>query len=218
MTVISFPRARAATDPAAFTMGARHDLRLAAPACAVIRPLGPEGLAYSGLARILRAARIAWRARHALAQLSIVLPEPMLDALDAETLEAAAIEAGCTKKSLTFEFEETWVVAHGVATPEALRARGWGIALRGDDACPLPFGARARGLYDELVLAAPDDVHPFLALDMRERAPLGRRLLAAREAGMLLTAEGVTTHAQAKLLALAGFDRASGAYADSGRG
>lgn len=211
MTVIPFPRAHART-PVAFSLGARHDLRLGAPVAGVVRAHGEEAQSFSGLARLLRAARMTWRARSAMGQISLVLPQSCR--LDAEALDAAAIEAGCTRKAMTFEFEEASIVETGPALALALRARGWGVALRGDPDCPLPFGAKARGLYTEIVLDAPDMTDPFLGLDPRDRSPLGRRILAAREAGMVLTAENVRTQAQARLLAMAGFDRACGAYAD----
>lgn len=216
MTVIPFPRANA-RQPLAFALGARFDLRLGAPAAGVVRGMGDEEHSFSGLARMLRAARMTWRARSAMGQISLVLPDDVADIFDADTLDAAAIEAGCTRRTLTFEFDEASILSAGPAIAESLRARGWGIALRGDADCPLPFGAKARGLYTELVLDAPDMSDPFLGLDPRDRSPLGRRILAAKEADMLLTAENVGSVAQARLLTMAGFDRAGGAYAEGPR-
>lgn len=213
MTVIPFPRAPIQREPVSFTLGARYDLRLGAPVSGVVRPLGDDANGFSALARLLRAARMTWRQQSAIGQISLVLGEDLAD-YDAELLEASAIEAGCTKHALTFEFEEEAVISAGPALAEALRARGWGVALRGDSACPLPFGSKARGLYTELVLDATDLDDPFLGLDVRDRAPLSRRLLAAKEAGMVLSAEHIRTPAQAKLLAVAGFDRGCGPYAD----
>jgi hypothetical protein len=99
---------------------------------------------------------------------------------------------------------------------EALRARGWGVALRGDPECPLPFGERARALYTELVLAAPEAPDPFLGVERGDRSPLGRRLLAAKAAGLVITAESVCNTAQARTLAIAGFDRGGGPFAEAG--
>lgn len=216
MTVIPFPSARQAPqrEPLSFTLGARLDLRLGVPAQGVVRPLGEEAQCFSGLARLVRAARGAWRSQSAAGQIALVLPDNVHALFDADTLDAAAIEAGCTRKSLTFEFAEPCLIAHGPALAETLRARGWGVALRGDPDCPLPFGSKARGLYTELVLEAPVTDDPFFATDYRDRSPLGRRLLAAKEAGMVITAEAVATQAQARFLAMAGFDRGSGPFAE----
>ena len=97
-----------------------------------------------------------------------------------------------------------------------MRARGWGVALRGDPNCPLPFGARARALYTELVLDAPEPMDPFLAVESADRSPLGQRLIAARGAGLVITADNVRSPAQAKVLAMAGFDRGGGPFAEAG--
>jgi hypothetical protein len=97
-----------------------------------------------------------------------------------------------------------------------LRERGWIVVLRGDPDCPLPFGERARVLYSELVVEAPDEANPYLAMEAGDRTPLGRRLLAAKAAGLIVTAETVATIAQARLLAMAGFDRGGGPFAESG--
>jgi len=88
--------------------------------------------------------------------------------------------------------------------------------LRGDPQCPLPFGARARSLYSEVVVDAPEAPDPFLALECGDRSPLGRRLLAAKAAGLILTAETVTSAAQARTLAIAGLDRGGGPFAEAG--
>src|SRR5688572_31658447 len=53
-------------------------------------------------------------------------------------------------------FPYTTLFRSGCGIAENLRARGWGVILRGDPECPLPFGARARTLYSELVLDAPE--------------------------------------------------------------
>jgi hypothetical protein len=90
------------------------------------------------------------------------------------------------------------------------------VLLRGDRDCPLPFGARARALYNEIVVDVPDTPDPFLALENGDRTPLGRRILAAREAGLTITAESVRCAAQARILAIAGFDRGGGPLAEAG--
>lgn len=216
MTVIPFRRAPSA-EPLAFAIGARVDLRVGAVAAGVVRPRGQpeEAFGFSALARLLRAARMTWRERGAGAPLSIVIPGELQAALEAELLEEAAIEAGCTRRALSFEMCERAIVAAGPGLAETLRARGWGVVLRGDPDCPLPFGARARSLYTELVLEAPETPDPFLAVDSSDRSPLGRRLIAARAAGLAITAETVHSQAQARLLAIAGFDRGGGPFAES---
>ena len=65
---------------------------------------------------------MTWRQQSAIGQISLVLGEDLAD-YDAELLEASAVEAGCTKHALTFEFEEEAVIGAGPALPEALRAR-----------------------------------------------------------------------------------------------
>lgn len=218
MNVIPFRRPEPQAEPLAFAIGARVDLRVGAIASGVVRPRGAadEAFSFSGLSRLLRAARMAWRERGIHAPLALSLPPTAHATLQADLLSEAAFEAGCTRHALAFELCEREVVASGPALAEDLRARGWGVVLRGDPACPLPFGARARALYTELVLDAPEMPDPFLALDSGDRTPLGRRLLAARHAGLIITAETVRTSAQAKLLAIAGFDRGGGPFAEAG--
>ncbi len=217
MNVIPF-RPRAEQEPLAFAIGARVDLRVGALASGVVRPRGEpeEAFQYSNLARTIRAARMAWRERNLHAPLTLAVPEEIQSALEADMLSEAAIEAGCTRHALSFELCERRIVADGPALPEELRARGWAVVLRGDAACPLPFGTRARALYSELVLAAPDEADPFLATDGADRSPLGRRVLAAKAAGLVITAETVRASAQARTLAIAGFDRGGGPFAEAG--
>ena len=81
---------------------------------------------------------------------------------------------------------------------------------------PLPFGAKARALYSELVLDAPETPDPFLALEGGDRSPLGRRLLAARAADLIISAESVRSASQARMLAMVGFDRGGGQFAEAG--
>lgn len=166
----------------------------------------------SKLVRTLRDARCAWRAAGFTAPLSFALPDELLTT-DADWICDAAREAGCNPRTLTFELDERALVRCGPMAAEALRARGWGVALVADEDCPTPFGARARALYTELVLAAPNPIDPYLATDPRELSPLGRRLYAAKEAGLIITARTVKSEAHAALLALAGFDRAGGPIA-----
>jgi hypothetical protein len=217
MNVIPF-RPRAEAEPLAFAIGARVDLRVGALAAGVVRPRDApeEAFAFSNLSRVLRAARMAWLERGAHAALTLAVPAAIQNALEADLLAEAAIEAGATRRSLAFQLNEREIVAAGPALPEGLRARGWSVVLRGDADCPLPFGARARALYSEVVMDAPETPDPFLALESGDRTPLGRRLLAAKAAGLILTAETVATAAQARTLAIAGFDRGGGPFAEAG--
>lgn len=217
MNVVPFRQRVPAAEPLAFAIGARVDLRIGAMAAGVVRPRGAadEAFAFSNLARLLRAARMTWRERGIYAPLVLALPGELHTGFDADLLSEAALEAGCTRHALSFQLSETEVVAAGPALAEQLRARGWGVALRGDANCPLPFGERARSLYTELVLDAPDLMDPFLAVDPAERSPLGRRLIAAKAAGLIITADSVQTAAQAKVLAIAGFDRGGGPFAEA---
>ncbi|MCR6643526.1 MAG: hypothetical protein NVV62_02820 [Terricaulis sp.] len=215
MTVIPFRRP-AEPAPLAFAIGARVDLRLGAIASGVVRPRAPaeQAFAFSHLARVLRAARMAWRER-AHVNLTLAIPAEIQSHLEADLLCEAAIEAGCTRHGLCFELDEREMVSAGPALAEDLRARGWSVCLRGDPECPLPFGARARALYAEVVLQAPENLDPFLGLADGDRTPLGRRLLAARAAGIIVTAEAVRSASEARTLAIAGFDRGGGPFAEA---
>lgn len=218
MNVVPFRRPTPSVEPLAFAIGARVDLRIGALATGVVRPRGEPGeaFAFSNLARLLRAARMAWRERGIYAPLVLALPAELQSGFEADLLSEAALEAGCTRHALSFQLNEREIVAAGPQLAEDLRARGWGVALRGDPDCPLPFGARARALYTEIVLDAPETMDPFLAVEAADRSPLGRRLIAAKGAGLVITADSVRTSAQAKVLAIAGFDRGGGPFAEAG--
>ncbi|MES1156173.1 MAG: hypothetical protein ABUL73_00215 [Alphaproteobacteria bacterium] len=216
MTVIPFRAPQVAAEPMAFAIGARVDLRVGAIASGIVRARGSvsEAFSFSGLSRLLRAARMAWRERGATAPMALDVPDSLLGELEADLVSEAALEAGCTRRGFSFELSERAIVSAGPKLPTELRARGWGVILRGDPECPLPFGARARSLYSELVLEAPLEPSPYLGVEA-DRTPLGRRLLAAKEAGLLITAETVRTAAQAKTLAMVGFDRGGGPFAEA---
>jgi hypothetical protein len=184
----------------------RIDLRTGLVASGVLAPQAR----LETLARTLRSARRAWRAAGFTSPISV----PLLGTFDADWLDDVAREAGCGPKSLTFALDEREIVRSGPEFAIALRARGWGVALDADPACPLPFGAAARNLYSELVLDAPSPLDPYLAFDSCVRTPLGRRIHAAKEAGLMVTARSVEDDATASLLALAGFDRAGGPVAE----
>lgn len=214
MNVVPF-RPRQSAEPLAFAIGARVDLRVGALTAGVVRPLGDDAFIYSRLARLVRGARMAWLDRGAHAGLTLAVPSEVQSSLEADLLSEAVIEAGCTRQGLSFQLNERQLVSTGSALAEDLRARGWSISLRGDPECPLPLGARARNLYAELVVDAPLAPDPFLGLAEGERSPFGRRLLAAKAAGLIVTAEAVLTPSQARALAIAGFDRGGGPFAES---
>lgn len=217
MNVIPF-RPRPEAEPLAFAIGARVDLRIGALAAGVVRPRAApeEAFAFSNLARLLRGARMAWKERNAHAPLTLAIPADIQQLLEADLLSEAAIEAGCTRRSMGFELCERDILKHGAALAEDLRARGWSVVLRGDPDCPLPFGQRARSLYSEVVLAAPEPDDPYLAMDEEDRSPFARRLIAAKAAGIIVTAESVRSATQARVLAIAGFDRGGGPFAEAG--
>ena len=216
MNAIPF-RPRRELAPLTFSIGARVDLRMGALATAVVRPRGaPEkAFAFSSLTRVLRAARMIWFKRGYEPALTLAVPAHIQNRLKADLLSEAAFDAGATRRSLSFELSERAIIAAGPALAEGLRARGWSVVLRGDSDCPLPFGVRARTLYSEVVMDAPARPDPFRARQSRNRTPLGRRLLAAKEAGLILTVETVATAAQARALGIAGFDRAGGPFAEA---
>jgi hypothetical protein len=217
MNVIPF-RPRVEPEPLAFAIGARVDLRVGALGSGVIRPRGApaEAFAFSNLARLIRGARMAWLERGARAPLTLAVPAEIQNTLEADLISEAALEAGCTRRGFSVQLNERELVSAGPGLAEGLRARGWSVVLRGDPDCPLPFGARARSLYSEVVVDTPATPDPFLALESGDRSPLGRRLLAAKGAGLIVTAECVATAAQARVLAIAGLDRGGGPFAEAG--
>jgi EAL domain-containing protein (putative c-di-GMP-specific phosphodiesterase class I) len=148
--------------------------------------------------------------------MTLALPSELQTGLDPDLLDEAAIEAGCTTRGLSFEMCERALIASNAELAEEMRARGWGVVLRGDPACPLPLSKRARLLYSELILDAPETPGPFLGLAREDRSPLSQRIAAAAEAGIIITAESVRNAAQAKMLAIAGFDRGGGPFAEAG--
>jgi hypothetical protein len=211
------PLFRQRPNPAlTFALGARLDLRVGALVAGVVRPRGAQAFAFSSLVRILRAARMTWLKRGYEPALILAVPPGIQNTLAADLLSDAAVESGATRRSLSFELNECEIMARGPALAEGLRARGWRVVLRGDMDCPLPFGARARTLYSEVVIDARAMPDPARALQPRNRTLLGRRLFAAKAAGLILTAETVATATQARTLAIAGFDRVGGPFAEAG--
>ncbi len=216
MNIASIPLLQEQT-PLAFAIDARVDLRVGAIAAGVMHPRGPaeEAFTFSNLARTLRGARMAWLRRGLRTTLTLAVPAETQNTLDADLLSDAAIEAGCTRGAVNFQLHEREIVAGGAALAEGLRARRWSIVLRGDPACPLQFDAHAREFYAELVVDVPETLDPFFALEDGDGTPLGRRLIAAKAAGIILTADTVTNAAQARMLAIADFRRGGGPHAEA---
>ena len=216
MTIIPFPTQ--AREPLAFTIGARVDLRVGALAGGVVRPRGEAEnvFAFSSIARVLRNARMAWRERGLHAPLTLAVPSSIHAELDADMLTEAAFEAGCTRQRLSFELCEQALADGALNLADRLRAGGWGIVLRAASTCLLPFGKHARTLFNELVIEAPNTPDPYLALEASDESALGQRLLAARAAGITLVAESVQGVAHARKLAIAGFERGGGPFAEAG--
>jgi len=216
MNVVPLRPRQTRHEPLAFAIGARVDLRVGALASGVVRPQSHEAFTFSNLARLLRAARMTWKERGAYTGLTLALPAELQGSLESELLSEAAIEAGCVRTALCFELSEREIVNHGASLAEDLRARGWSVALRGDPDCPLPLSTRARNLYTELVLDAPSGLNPFLGIEGGDRSPLGRRLAAAKAAGLVVTAQSVQNAIEAKMLAIAGFDRGGAPFSEAG--
>jgi hypothetical protein len=197
---------------AAYAIAPRLDLRtgaVAAGAATIDAPgLTPRWIAALG------DARTAWRAAGYGAPLSCLAPASAVsDVQGAGDLDAALRAAGFEMRTLTLEVEETALLADraaSIAALERLRARGWGVLLRSAPECPLPLGARARSLFTEILVAAPADITPYLGLEGFDEAPLARRVRAAANAGLNVTASGLNSLAQAGLLIAGGFDRGEG--------
>jgi hypothetical protein len=158
----------------------------------------------------LRAARLAWLGAGNSQPLSAAAPDYLFEHGEAARLDALLRGAGFTMRSATIEIEERELAACetlGMAAVERLRARGWGVALRCDKACPLALGSRGRSLFTEVLAAAPNDLSPAAALAEPSSGALLTRLRAAQAFGLPTTALGVKSPAHAGLLTALGFDR-----------
>ncbi|MEJ0024303.1 MAG: hypothetical protein WDN76_13545 [Alphaproteobacteria bacterium] len=154
-------------------------------------------------------ARAVWAAQ---GPLSAPAPMHMFEAGAASRLDALLRGAGFGMRSVTIEFDEADLKLGGAAgfeTVERLRARGWGVALRCGSECVLALGARLRSVLTEILVEAPADLRPDLALH-DEPSPLLGRVRAANNAGIVVTALQVKSPAHAGMLIAMGFDR--GAY------
>ena len=157
----------------------------------------------------LTAARIAWRADRHAAPLSAPAPAFLFEAGAASRLDALLRGADFAKRSVTIEIDEADLLLAGeagFAAIERLRARSWGVALVCDAACAMPLGKRLRGALTEIIADAPEALSPALALS-DAAAPLLKRVRAAGNAGLAVTARQVKSPAHAGMLIALGFDR-----------
>jgi hypothetical protein len=155
----------------------------------------------------LTSARSAWSGHGQ--PLSAPAPKHIFEAGAASRLDALLRGAGFAMRSVTIEIDEMDLKlggAAGLETVERLRARGWGVALRCGPNCVLAIGARLRGVLTEILVDAPEDLRPDLALD-DEPSPLLGRVRAANNAGIIVTALQVKSPAHAGMLIAMGFDR-----------
>lgn len=209
MTVVPFVRPQPRTARGV-TIRPRRDLRTGVTAAGALREWTIEG----GIVEALAVARTAWREAGHTSPISIAPAfEHLGDAASAGDLAAAIQLADISPRAVDIEVCEAELAGRSLAGIERLRARGFGVALAVDPDCPLPLGARARSLFTELLLPAPSRLDPFLGCDSLDTSPMARRLFAARECGLVVTAVGVGDHTWARALLAAGFDRGEGPFA-----
>jgi hypothetical protein len=208
MTVLPFVRPQLHSHKGV-RIALRRDLRTGTVAAGAAR----AETADADPVETLLSARELWRDRNQRAPLSIAPGAHIVgDATSAGDFAAMLLSAGFSPRGVDIEVEEAALAT--LAGVERLRARGFGVALRADPACPLPFGARTRSLFTELLMPAPARLDPYLGLDADDSRPLARRMFAAKAQGILVTALDVGDDIWARALANAGFDRGEGAFAD----
>jgi hypothetical protein len=209
MTVVPFVRPQPRTAHGV-TIVPRRDLRTGVVAAGVVRAWTLEG----DLVDALVTGRKAWRNAGHTSPLAIVPAfERLADAASAGDLAAEIQLNDISPRAVDIEVSESDLAGRSLAGIERLRARGFGVALAVDPDCPLPLGARARSLFTELLLPAPSRLDPFLGCEALDSSPVARRLFAARECGLVVTAVGVGDHTWARALLAAGFDRGEGPFA-----
>jgi hypothetical protein len=128
----------------------------------------------------------------------------------AAEVDRIAREAGLDPDRLSFEMCERALTRVGTDVAEGLRARGWRLCLVADPDCPLPFGARARSLYQALRLRLGGSAGAISTL-WEAGSPLSRRLHAAKAAGIALVADDLSSHL-VSAWRLAGFDAGDGPF------
>lgn len=209
--VIPFPR-RERPAASGLQVVARRDLRTGLPTAGVVRHWARG----EAPVEALLTARALWRDAGQTPPLAIAPPpETYRDASASGELCATIVAAGFDPRSVDIEIDEAALADFGdVAGVERMRARGFGVVLVSDPGFSLALCRRMRSLFTELVMPAPSRLDPFIGVDLYEGAPMARRLLAARAAGIVATATHVGDAGWAKALAAVGFDRGEGAFAD----
>jgi hypothetical protein len=201
-----------AAAPAQFRIAPRVDLHTGAVAAGIAR-IDAELLSTDWVA-LMSDARKAWRDAGYGAPISCRAPaECLADAVTASDLDAALRAAGFAMRQATIEVDENALLHdrdNAMAALERLRGRGWGVLLRSAPDCPLPFGAALRGLFTDIWAEPPADLSAFLGLAGYDEAPLARRIRAAANAGLAVTAAGLNSLAQGGMLIAAGFSRGEG--------
>ncbi len=209
MTVVPFRR----PTPLArhgVTVTVRRDLRTGVTAAGVVRTWGAE----LDVVDAMMTARGIWRDARQTAPLAIApSPEVYRDAASAGDFAAALQSAEFSPRAVDVEVDETILAGRSMAGIERLRARGFGIALAVDPACPLPLSERARSLFTEIVMPAPSRLDPYMGVDPLDMHPMARRMYAAKASGLIVTATHVGDSAWARALSEVGFDRGEGAFA-----
>ncbi len=209
MTVVPFRR----PTPLArhgVVVAIRRDLRTGVTAAGVVRQWDAD----MDVVDALLTARGIWRDARQSAPLSIApSPEIYRDAASAGDFAAALQSAEFSPRAIDVEVDETVLSGRSMAGVERLRARGFGIAMAVDPACPLPLSERARSLFTEIVMPAPSRLDPFMGVDPLDMHPMARRMYAAKASGLIVTATQVGDMAWARALSEVGFDRGEGAFA-----
>ncbi len=155
------------------------------------------------------AARSVWQADRQAAPLSAAAPTFLFESGAPSRLDALLRGADFAMRSVTIEIDEAGLLLAGeagLAAIERLRARGWGVALACDAACPMPMGGRLRNALTEIIADPPETLSPALALS-ETPTPLLNRIRAAGNAGLAVTARQAKSPAHAGMLIALGFDR-----------
>jgi len=100
-----------------------------------------------------------------------------------------------------------------MATLGQIAATGLGLSLGAAETPSLPIGGPVRELFREVVVPLPGTRDPYAGLQGWRDDPFARRMAAAMEAAITLTARGVEGPTQAAWAARIGFIRAEGGSA-----
>jgi hypothetical protein len=208
---MSAPFPPPAPDGASFTLRRRIDLASGLVAATRLRWRAagePTGKALAGIVSAARRAEPSGLG-------AIVLDAPARLLADTER----ALDAiGQPARATTIEICERDIAGDRAALGgiERLRARGFAVALRAAPDCPLPLGGRIRSLFSEIVIDSAALADGFIGLEGRmDEPPLGRRLLAALEAGLSATADNLASKRQAQAALAAGCAKGEGPFVDA---